>query len=189
MNAEPVSAAVRKVKGRHGRWSVILGGMALLVGVLILANVTPAAAQNADETVALGKRIWKDKIACNACHGWSGNGVPDDSRMPVGANLRATKLNHAELVEVVKCGRPGAEMPHFDARAYEDKRCYDVTAADLGDKVPPYTGTGLLAREIEAVVAYVEAKMVGRGAFTLEDCQEYFGATADVCKTYTYGAH
>ena len=36
----------------------------------------------------------------------------------------------------IQCGRPGTPMPHFDRFAYTDKRCYDMTAKDLGDSVP-----------------------------------------------------
>jgi hypothetical protein len=140
------------------------------------------------QMVSLGQRIWKEKTACNDCHGWSGNGVPDDSRQPTGANLRQTKLSQEQLIEVIKCGRPGTGMPHFDQRAYEDDRCYGLKAADLGPAKPPFLGTGLIPREIQAVVAFLEAKVIGRGPFTRNDCHDFFGQNANVCNTFTYGA-
>jgi cytochrome c553 len=169
------------------------GGAAMLaavVGVWGIVQAGDAAAQTPGpdpQMVSLGQRIFKDKVACNQCHGWSGNGVPDDSRMPVGANLRASQLTGEQLAEVVKCGRPGTEMPHFDARAYEDDRCYGVKREELGSKTPPFNGVGLIPREVQAVVAYLEAKVVGRGPFTRQDCEDFFGKEASVCNTFNYG--
>ena len=54
---------------------------------------TPAAEGEYDEAaIRLGFQVWKDKVWCGQCHGWNGNGLPDDPRAPVGANLRETLL-------------------------------------------------------------------------------------------------
>ncbi|MFO1183284.1 MAG: cytochrome c [Bauldia sp.] len=160
---------------------------ALIAGAAFLAPAMGQEPPPDARTIAQGATIWKEKIGCNNCHGWSGNGVPDDSRMPVGANLRDTKLNREQLVEVIKCGRPGTGMPHFDARAYTDPRCYGVTAEQLGNKVPPEWGASLIPREIDALVAYMETRVIGRGPLTKAECEEYFGAGAQVCTTFTFG--
>lgn len=169
--------------------AIVVSSSAVIVALPVRAEEPPKAQEREfnPQMVALGQRIWKEKVACNDCHGWSGNGVPDDSRQPVGANLRATKLTAEQIAEVVKCGRPSTGMPHFDPRAYEDDRCYGLKAADLGAAVPPFIGVSLIPREIQAVVEYVEAKMVGRGAFTRADCEDYFGQGANVCNSFTYG--
>jgi mono/diheme cytochrome c family protein len=163
-----------------------------LVAVAATALPEAARAQEQDpQMVALGLRVWKEKIACNQCHGWAGNGVPDDSRMPVGANLRQTKLSPEQIATVVKCGLLDTEMPHFDPRAYEDDRCYGKTAEQVkaaGSDKPPFGGTGLIPREIQGVVAYLQAKVVGRGPFTRDDCEDFFGKGAQVCNTFSYGA-
>jgi cytochrome c553 len=149
------------------------------------APAAAAPAGNFDQRlVEAGFKIWKTKIMCGECHGWSGNGNPDNPRQPRGANLRQTQLTHDQLIEVIKCGRPGAGMPHFDQRAYKDNRCYGVTEADLGDQTPPSWSTALIPREIEAVATYVEAKIKGRSDFTIPECEEYFGAGAKICETY-----
>lgn len=136
------------------------------------------------DIVRRGLAVWKDKVNCASCHGWSGNGVPDDPRQPVGANLRETALDHEQLMEVIQCGRPGTEMPHFDSRAYKDDRCYGSTAEDLGeDLVPPQSEVTLIKREIDMVATYIEAMMVGRGAFTQEECDAYFGEGTEFCAT------
>lgn len=149
------------------------------MALAVLGGVPAASAQN----VQLGMSVYKTKVDCGRCHGWPGNGVPDDPRSRAGSNLRATQLTREQLIEVIKCGRPGTLMPHFDARAYEDDRCYGVTRADLGDQTPPASPTSLIQREIVAVVDYLEARVIGRGAVTREECVEFFGETP-VCNEY-----
>jgi hypothetical protein len=62
----------------------------------------------------------------------------------------------SQLIEVIRCGRPGSEMPHFDKYAFEDKSCYGLSAADLGKQLPPDPhSTSLTMREIEAVADYI----------------------------------
>ena len=54
-------------------------------------------------------------------------------------------------------------MPHFDKYAYEDKACYGLSARELGKDVPPDPhSTPLTKREIEAVVDYILATLVGK---------------------------
>ena len=54
------------------------------------------------------------------------------------ANLHETRLNREQLIEVIACGRPGTEMPHFDKYAYEDTNCYGLNGKDLGTDAPRY---------------------------------------------------
>ena len=49
-------------------------------------------------------------------------------------------------------------MPHFDRFAYSDKRCYDMTAEDLGDLEPTRAPTTLQSYEIDAVADYVATR-------------------------------
>ena len=79
------------------------------------------------------------------------------------SDLRKTFLTREQLIEVIACGRPGTEMPHFDKFAYEDKGCWGYSAADLGKDVPPFPhSTSLARREIEAVADYILATFAGR---------------------------
>jgi hypothetical protein len=67
------------------------------------------------------------------------------------------------LIEVIACGRPGTEMPHFDRYAYEDTDCYGLKGKDLGSNAPRYPhSTPLTRREIEAVADYIIATFVGK---------------------------
>ncbi len=112
----------------------------------------PATAAGAQE-VSFGQRLFRDKADCQFCHGVDGDGRGDPRSPGKAPDLRATRLDREQLIEVIACGRPGSEMPHFDKYAYEDKGCYGMAAADLGKMVPPDPhSTSLTKREIEALV-------------------------------------
>ena len=115
------------------------------------------------QDVSFGDRLFHEKADCQFCHGPDGDGRGDPRSPGQAANLHKTILNRDQLIEVVACGRPGTEMPHFDKYAYEDKTCYGATAADLGADVPhdPHS-TPLSRREIEAVADFVIKTYVGQ---------------------------
>jgi hypothetical protein len=190
-----LSNATVRVLGVAAATALLLSGIPSA-----LHFVSPAQAQNAPaaqaaapaddidaRSVALGKSVWQTKIGCNQCHGWSGSGLPDDPRMPAGANLRKTALTHDQMVEVIKCGRPGTQMPHFDARAYADKRCYNSTAADLGDQVPQPFGAALIPREMDALADYITVTMKGKGPASEAECVAYYGTDTAYCKSIGTG--
>src|SRR5215472_12513403 len=105
--------------------SSVIAFAALMAGGAVTGKV---------QDVADGQRIWKGKAGCPQCHGWSGDGFPSGFHSEGNApSLRETQLTRDQIRETIQCGRPGTPMPHFDRFAYTDKRCYDMTAADLGD--------------------------------------------------------
>jgi mono/diheme cytochrome c family protein len=115
------------------------------------------------QDTSFGQRLFQDKADCQFCHGIDGDGRGDPRSPGQAANLHKTILNREQLVEVIACGRPGTEMPHFDKFAYEDKSCYGRTAAELGADTPHYPhSTSLTKREIEAIADYLFAKFVGK---------------------------
>ncbi len=118
----------------------------------ITAALSPACAQN----VSFGDRLFHEKADCQFCHGPNGDGRGDPRSPGRAANLHETTLTRAQLIEVIACGRPGTEMPHFDKYAYEDSNCYGMGGKDLGNDAPrePHS-TPLTKREIEAVADYV----------------------------------
>jgi hypothetical protein len=75
-------------------------------------------------------------------------------------------------------------MPHFDRFAYTDKRCYDMTAADLGKLESTRADTTLQPFEIDAVADYVATKIKGAGPVTRAECTEFFGETGAECEKY-----
>jgi Cytochrome C oxidase, cbb3-type, subunit III len=123
-----------------------------LAAVVLLVLSGAARAQN----VSFGDRLFHEKADCQFCHGVNGDGHGDPRSPGKAADLHATKLNREQLIKVIRCGRPGSEMPHFDKYAFEDKSCYGLSAADLGKQLPPDPhSTSLTMREIEVVADYI----------------------------------
>ena len=160
------------------------------VGVLIGLGVggPPAAdpiVSAQTDTVAAGARLYRGKGDCQACHGWAGDGRKMNLQMPDGANLRASTLTREQLVFVIKCGLPGRYMPAYDRRAYVDDRCLGRTRADL-DRMglalfdPAAT---LQNREVERLVDFLEARIVGQGPMDRQKCIDFWGEEVDVCRT------
>jgi hypothetical protein len=168
---------------RH-RGSVVY---AVLTAAALFAAVTAAPAQAADASdIADGARLFHQKGNCQVCHGWAGDGRKMDSQMPDGANLRETKLDRDTLVTTIKCGIPGTGMPPFDKFAYSDGRCYGLKQADLtkaGQRMsdPPAT---LQPREVEMVVDFMLAKIVGKGPMNHARCIEFWGEETDACSEF-----
>jgi mono/diheme cytochrome c family protein len=160
-----------------------------VLGVAVaLAVALPAQAQSAGD-IAMGKRLYQEKATCGFCHGWSGDGAGDPQSPGKAADLRQTKLDHDQLFEVIRCGVPGGTaMPHFDKFAWtKGEECFGMTDAEVGDKKPPPPTATLQKREIEAIVAYLEAKVVGKAPPTVADCEEYFGQGSGRCRDMAAG--
>jgi len=153
-----------------------------LLGVMMVVGSATAGAQ---EDFSYARRLYLDKAQCSYCHGWAGDGAGEGQSNGGAANLRQTRLNRAQLVITIMCGRPGTAMPHFDEAAYTDKRCYGTTEAELGKNTPALPpGSTLQGREAEAIADYVLAKFAGRGAATRAECEETFGKDARSCGEY-----
>jgi hypothetical protein len=147
-----------------------------------LACAGMALAQGTDK-VAAGLELWKTS-GCADCHGSFADGNPDDDDYPTGANLRTSRLDAAALKRTISCGRPGAGMPSFDEGAYKVRPCYGRPLGDIPDNLQPTPRT-LSADEIDAVIAYLQARIIGRGKITLEECLAYFNDTdASRCDDY-----
>ena len=131
-----------------------------IAGILALVSYcVDVYAQN----VSLGQRLYRDKADCQFCHGPDGDGHGDPRSPGKAPNLRQTALNREQLIEVIACGRPATEMPHFDKYAYEDKACYGLSAVEIGKDIPPDPhSTPLTKREIESLVDYIQATFVGK---------------------------
>ena len=135
-----------------------LFSLAAATGLLVLS----ASLASAQDT-SFGQRLFQDKADCQFCHGSNGDGRGDPRSPGRAANLHETKLNRDQLVEVIGCGRPGTEMPHFDKYAYEESNCYGLSGKDLGnDAARDPHSTSLTKREIEAVADYIVAKFAGK---------------------------
>ena len=169
------------------RIAVAAAASAFALAFAATAVVSEADAQN----LSLGKRTWEVKAYCPRCHGWSGiGGVGEDDRAPQGANLRETLMTREILEEVIKCGMPATEMPHFNRLAWTDEEhaCFGMTAADVGNDKPFRAEKHLTQRELDALLDYMMAKVVGRGPITKEECEEYFSPGSNRCRFYPAAA-
>ena len=130
--------------------------VAIAAGAL-LALAVSAHAQDAAR-LAAGEAAW-NKAACLQCHGSTGEGGTG-GEFPAGPSLRTTQLNRAMLVDTIGCGRPGTQMPAWLDGAYTEISCYGLP------KGPPPAGLELTpvltTEEVEALVDFLMAKMVGR---------------------------
>jgi len=176
-------------RGRLPGWALMSWQPPALLAIALVLGASFARAQTqapSAEDVAEGMRLFRQKGDCQACHGWAADGRKMDSQMPDGANLRTTRLGRAGLVTAVKCGRPGKGMPAFDKFAYSDGRCYNMKEADLKrqDLQLPDPPATLQAREIEMVVDFLIAKVVGKGPMDRARCIEYWGSEVDACKAF-----
>jgi mono/diheme cytochrome c family protein len=161
---------------------------ASFLSALVAAAALAARHAGADDDFAGGRRVFLEKADCAYCHGWAGDGAGQGQSPGGAANLRESRLNRDSLITVISCGIPGRGMPHFDDQAYTDKRCYGMTEAELGDKVPPQPpSTALPRRDIEIVADYLLAKVIGRGAITREECVEALGPRVRSCAEYPAG--
>ena len=170
------------------RGAIVTAAAVLLVvlGAMSTARVKAqvGAAPDASD-LAEGRRLFEQKANCQACHGWSGDGHKTDNQMPDGANLRESRLPRAGLVMTIKCGRLNSQMPAFDKFAYSDGRCYGKTQADLKaypTRMPDPPST-LQQREIDLIVDFMLARIVGRGPMDHARCAEFWGADEEVCQS------
>jgi len=153
----------------------------------LLAGAGAARAQSADPAdIAAGMELFHQKAHCQACHGWAGDGRKMDNQMPDGADLRASTLDRQTLIQTIKCGRPGTDMPAFDKFAYSDGRCFGLKAADLKARQlslfdPPAT---LAPNEVQNLADFLMAKVIGKGPLDHAKCIDFWGADLEACKEF-----
>jgi mono/diheme cytochrome c family protein len=150
--------------------------MLLVALAALLLHATAAFAQDAAK-VRGGLEIWRSS-GCVDCHGPFADGERDDDDYPVGANLRTTRLDAAGIMLTIRCGRPGTGMPSFERDAYTARACYGRPLGAAPDNLQPTPRT-LSLDEIDALVAYLQARIVGHGKVTREECLSYFEHDAD----------
>jgi mono/diheme cytochrome c family protein len=151
--------------------------LAALIG--FLASSLASLAQDNDKVKA-GLEVWK-KTGCADCHGSFANGEKQRDESPTGADLRTSRLDAAELKVVISCGKPGGTgMPAFDEGAYKVRACYGRPLGAPPDNLYP-AGVTLTPAEIDAVIAYLQARIIGRGRITKQECLAYYDDRPDEC--------
>jgi hypothetical protein len=151
-----------------------------IVTIVLLAGLSvtfsPARAQGPADP---GRRVY-EKANCVGCHKWHGGGGGGYGGAAL--SLRETTLERADLIEVIRCGRPATRMPYHDRNAYQSAACYGgMTKADLGADFPPKAAIFLRAEEIEAVADYVISHLQGKGEPTHDDCVGFWGPDSHEC--------
>jgi mono/diheme cytochrome c family protein len=150
-----------------------IGGGRLAVIAIVAMCSTVAFAQNEDKVKA-GLAAWRNS-GCADCHGAFANGEKERDESPAGADLRRTRLKADELKLAIRCGRPGTGMPSFEEGA-------TGCAGGGGDLYP--APAKLSAEQIDNVVAYLQARIVGKGKVTKQECLLYYTDKPDWCDDY-----
>ena len=153
----------------------------LALAIAAVAHATIARAQSND-SVKAGLEMWKT-AGCADCHGPFADGDREDDDFPIGANLRTTKLDSAALKMTIRCGRAGTGMPSFDDGAYTTRECYGRPPGARPENLQPTPRT-LTADEIDLVIAYLQARIIGRGKITREECLSYYDNQLETCEDY-----
>jgi mono/diheme cytochrome c family protein len=150
-----------------------------LVLALTAATLATATLAQSQDKVKAGLEVWKSS-GCADCHGTFADGKPDDDDYPIGANLRTTRLDAAGLKLTINCGRAGTGMPSFQEGAYNVRACYGRPLGAPPDNMQPTPRT-LSLDEIDALVAYLQERIVGRGPITRGECLFYFYGQTGQC--------
>jgi hypothetical protein len=148
---------------------------AFLVVAALLGGATASLAQD-EAKVKAGLTAWKT-AGCPDCHGSFADGDKQRDEAPTGANLRTARMSDAELAETIRCGRASTGMPRFDEGAYVQRGCYGQPTGAVPDALYP-TPRMLSADEIDALVVYLRARVIGRRAITPEECAYYYEESA-----------
>lgn len=158
----------------------VAGAQALLcMSSAVLAEfvATPDFSQGDAEK---GKQVYQRIGICVNCHGWAGDGGSGRNPMShaAAANLRETGLDAQGLYDVIRCGVPGTQMPYHDSASYRDDRCFGLVFADFGEGPGPIKGKTFRERQMLDLIAYLQTYVVGLGKPTLEECKQYYEASA-----------
>jgi mono/diheme cytochrome c family protein len=155
----------------------------IVIPALVAALIATAAQAQDETTVKAGLEIWKGS-GCSDCHGAFANGDKERDEAPTGANLRTSRLDAAALKETIRCGRPGAEMPSFDEGAYTVRACGGRPLGPAPDNLYPAPRT-LTPAEIDTLIVYLRARVVGHPRITRTDClYYYYDSDESMCEDY-----
>jgi hypothetical protein len=154
----------------------------LAAAVAVLAKASTGLAED-DAKAKAGLGLWKS-AGCSNCHGPFADGNNQNDDWPMGANLRVTRLDAAGLKLTIGCGRPGTGMPSFDEGAYKIRPCYAKALGSAPNDLYPAPGK-LKPSEIDSLIAYLQARVIGRGKITHDECVLYYdGYNSELCNEY-----
>lgn len=155
--------------------------MATLPVLLMLAGLSTVAMAQ-DALVDAGREVWKEGAGCFNCHGQFGEGG-EGGHFPAGPSLRRSQLDMELIREIASCGLPGTQMPYNLEGAYAEHICYGIENGEPIEGVVP--GARLSLEEMDALMAYIEADILGKRRVTKEECVAYYGDESEpVCASY-----
>ncbi len=125
-----------------------------------------------------GIAIYK-KANCSSCHFWHADG--GNSHGGSAASLRSTDLSHKDLLRVIKCGRPGTNMPYFSRFAKKDLDCEYI---DSIDKLVLRGARLLNDNEIKLLTKFIYDEIKSK-PITKKYCLEFF-KTKSACNKYNH---
>ncbi len=115
---------------------------------------------------------------CMGCHSWHGKG---GGGYGAGVSLRNMDLTLDEIINVVKCGRPGTGMPYFLRKAYKEEKCYDTTFEDYDASYRPVSSKRFLSpKQIEAVSIFVREVLQNK-KLDKNYCEFFYEKGSKVC--------
>ena len=128
------------------------------------------------EEYKYGLNVYK-KGNCMGCHSWHGKGGGHGAAV----SLRNTELTLNEIINVIKCGRPGTGMPYFSRKAYKEEKCYDTTFEDYNSSYRPVSSKRFLnAKQIEAVSIFVK-EVLHNKKLDKNYCEFFYEKGSKVC--------
>ncbi len=137
-------------------------------------------AENLSHDFKYGLSVYK-KGNCMGCHSWDGKGGGGYGG-GAGVSLRKSDLTYDEIVNIVKCGRPGTGMPYFFKASYLKEKCYDTDISDYNENFRPISSkTYLNMRQIKAVSAFVKNILIGK-SLDKNYCENFFKKGSRVCE-------
>jgi hypothetical protein len=74
-------------------------------------------------------------------------------------------------------------MPAFDEGAYKVRACYGRPLGAPPDNLYP-SGVTISSDQIDAVIAYLQARIIGRGPITKAECLAYYADRPDECEDF-----
>jgi mono/diheme cytochrome c family protein len=167
----PAIASAQSALPPSSRVAAIAVALLSVSTVVALLCATTGFAQD-DTKVKAGLELWKSS-GCADCHGAFADGDKERDEAPTGANLRTSRLDAAALKQAISCGRPGADMPSFDEGAYTVRACAGRPLGPAPDNLYP-APSKLSPAQIDTLIAYLQARVIGRGRITRDECLLYY---------------
>ncbi len=160
-------ASARKSVSESLRAGLRFGAGLLAVPMVILLG-TSAQAQDA------GLALWNGG-GCFGCHGDLAAGGGDPAN-PGGPSLRR-RIAPEVVLKTIACGRPNTDMPSFLIDADKSPIC----ARPATEPAPGAVATLDLftAEEVQTLVAWLEANVIGKSRITRENCAAFFDGNAN----------